>query len=202
MAVSLILSASLLLLNHRRRSAWQQTDCNVFQIKTEGGTWSGVVRHCAAPAHGSDRLLFGWLRLLPRAMPRARNELLFIAQGGPGGSSIKSLRSSPVSPQLRPAKTVTLCLGPAGHVLFRPALLVPRYPKPREASDRHENSETEKDELQRDGYRACGERLCEVGDLSAFNIAETLTMWMLSVRLSATADRVLRRSYGTELDNT
>lgn len=161
-----------------RRSAWQQTDCNVFQIKTEGRDvecgFVTVPRRHTDPTGPAIRLA---TVIIKSDAEKRAPEPLFIAQGGPGGSSIKSFAQLLVSsPQLRPARNRDLVLWDQRGTFFsRPALLCPEVSKAElEAmTDTKNLSESEKDELQRDGYRACGERLArEVGDLSAFNTVE------------------------------
>src|SRR5215475_5014308 len=89
-----------------RSNAWQQTDCNVFQIKTEGrDVECGFV---TVPRRHSDPngpvIQLATVIIESDAEKRAP-EPLFIAQGGPGGSSIKSFAQLLISsPDLRPAK--------------------------------------------------------------------------------------------------
>jgi len=189
-----------------RRSAWQQTDCNVFQIKTEGrDVECGFV---TVPRRHTDltgpAIRLATVIIKSDAEKRAP-EPLFIAQGGPGGSSIKSFAQLLVSsPQLRPARNRDLVLWDQRGTFFsRPALLCPEVSKAElEAmTDTKNLSETEKDELQRDGYRACGERLArEVGDLSAFNTVENAND-VDAIRQALGYGRIAFYgvSYGTEL---
>ena len=130
-------------------------------------------------------------------------EPLFIAQGGPGGSSIKSFAQLLVSsPQLRPARNRDLVLWDQRGTFSRPALLCPEVSKAElEAmTDTKNLSETEKDELQRDGYRACGRLAREVGDLSAFNTVENAND-VDAIRQALGYGRIAFYgvSYGTEL---
>ena len=189
-----------------RRSAWQQTDCNVFQIKTEGRDvecgFVTVPRRHADPTGPAIRLA---TVIIKSDAEKRAPEPLFIAQGGPGGSSIKSFAQLLVSsPQLRPARNRDLVLWDQRGTFFsRPALLCPEVSKAElEAmTDTKNLSETEKDELQRDGYRACGERLArEVGDLSAFNTVENAND-VDAIRQALDYGRIAFYgvSYGTEL---
>jgi|GEM_PF-5842090 len=70
-------------------SAWQQTDCNVFQIKTEGRDvecgFVTVPRRHADPTGPAIRLA---TVIIKSDAEKRAPEPLFIAQGGPGGSSI------------------------------------------------------------------------------------------------------------------
>ena len=189
-----------------RRSAWQQTDCNVFQIKTEGRDvecgFVTVPRRHTDPTGPAIRLA---TVIIKSDAEKRAPEPLFIAQGGPGGSSIKSFAQLLVSsPQLRPARNRDLVLWDQRGTFFsRPALLCPEVSKAElEAmTDTKNLSETEKDELQRDGYRACGERLArEVGDLSAFNTVENAND-VDAIRQALDYGRIAFYgvSYGTEL---
>jgi len=203
----LFLSASLFAAEPPvRRSAWQQTDCNVFQIKTEGRDvecgFVTVPRRHADPAGPAIRLA---TVIIKSDAEKRSPEPLFIAQGGPGGSSIKSFAQLLISlPELRPARNRDLVLWDQRGTLFsRPALLCPEVSKAElEAmTDTKNLSETEKDELQRDGYRACGERLArEVSDLSAFNTVENAND-VDAIRQALGYGRIAFYgvSYGTEL---
>ena len=189
-----------------RLSAWQQTDCNVFQIKTAGrdvecGFVTVPLRH-ADPTGPAIRLA---TVIIKSDAEKRAPEPLFIAQGGPGGSSIKSFAQLLVSsPELRPARNRDLVLWDQRGTFFsRPALLCPEVSKAElEAMTNTKNlSETEKDELQRDGYRACGERLArEVGDLSTFNTVENAND-VDAIRQALGYGRIAFYgvSYGTEL---
>jgi hypothetical protein len=124
------LSASLLAAEPpARRSAWQQTDCNVFQIKTEGRDvecgFVTVPRRHTDPTGPAIRL--ATVVIKSDAEKRAP-EPLFIAQGGPGGSSIKSFAQLLVSsPRLRPARTATWCSGTSGAFFPGRRCFAPRY---------------------------------------------------------------------------
>src|SRR5262245_3849338 len=189
-----------------RRSAWQQTGRNVFQIKTEGRDgecgFLTVPRRPTEPTGPAIRLA---TVIIKSDAEKRAPEPLFIAQGGPGGSSIKSFAQLLVSaPQLRPARNRDLVLWEQRGTFFsRPALLCPEVSKAElEAmTDTKNLSETEKDELQRDGYRTCGERLArEVGDLSAFNTVENAND-VDAIRQALGYGRIAFYgvSYGTEL---
>jgi hypothetical protein len=89
-----------------RSNAWQQTDCNVFQVKTEGRDvecgFVTVPRRHAEPTGPAIRLA---TVIVKSDAEKSAPEPLFVAQGGPGGSSIKSFAQLFVSfPELRPAR--------------------------------------------------------------------------------------------------
>jgi pimeloyl-ACP methyl ester carboxylesterase len=189
-----------------RSNAWQQTDCNVFQVKTEGRDvecgFVTVPRRHADPTGPAFRLA---TVILKSDAEKRAPEPLFIAQGGPGGSSIKSFAQLLISsPGLRPTRNRDLVLWDQRGTFFsRPALLCPEVSKAElEAmTDTKNRSETEKDKLQRNGYRACGERLArEVGDLSAFNTVENAND-VDAIRQALGYGRIAFYgvSYGTEL---
>jgi pimeloyl-ACP methyl ester carboxylesterase len=160
-----------------RSNAWQQTDCAIFQLKTEGRDvecgFVTVPRRHAEPAGPTIQLA---TVIIKSEAPKRAPEPLFIAQGGPGGSSIKSFAQLLMSsPNLRPARNRDLLLWDQRGTFFsRPALLCPEVSKAELDAMTDKNlSETEKEQLQRAAYRACGERLArEVADLSAFNTVE------------------------------
>jgi pimeloyl-ACP methyl ester carboxylesterase len=189
-----------------RRSAWQQTECSVFQIKTEGRDvecgFVTVPRRHEDPNGPAIRLA---TVIIKSDAEKRSPEPLFIAQGGPGGSSIKSFAQLLISsPELRPAKNRDLVLWDQRGTFFsRPALLCPEVSKAElEAmADTKNRTETEKDELQRQAYRACGERLArEAGDLSAFNTVENADD-VNAIRQALGYGRIgfYGVSYGTEL---
>jgi pimeloyl-ACP methyl ester carboxylesterase len=189
-----------------RRSAWQQSECSVFQIKTEGRDvecgFVTVPRRHADPSGPAIRLA---TVIIKSDAEKRSPEPLFIAQGGPGGSSIKSFAQLLISsPELRPAKNRDLVLWDQRGTFFsRPALLCPEVSKAQlEAmADTKNRTETEKDELQREAYRACGERLArEAGDLSAFNTLENAND-VDAIRQALGYGRIAFYgvSYGTEL---
>jgi pimeloyl-ACP methyl ester carboxylesterase len=201
------LSASLLAGEPPIRSnAWQQTDCSVFQIKTEGRDvecgFVSVPRRHAEPNGPAIQLA---TVIIKSDVAKRAPEPLFIAQGGPGGSSIKSFAQLFVSfPKLRPAKNRDLVVWDQRGTFFsRPALLCPEVSKAElEAmTDTKNRSESEKDELEREASRACGKRLArEATDLSAFNTVENAND-VEAIRQALGYGRIAfyGASYGTEL---
>ena len=112
-----------------RSNAWQQTDCNVFQIKTEGRDvecgFVTVPRRHAEPTGPAIRLA---TVIIKSDAEKRAPEPLFVAQGGPGGSSIKSFAQPFVSfPELRPAKNRDLVVwDQRGTFLFPAGASLPR----------------------------------------------------------------------------
>ena len=189
-----------------RSGAWQQTDCSVFQIKTEGRDvecgFITVPRRHAEPTGPAIRLA---TVIVKSDAEKRAPEPLFVAQGGPGGSSIKSFAQLFVSfPELRPARNRDLVVWDQRGTFFsRPALLCPEVSKAElEAmTDTKNRSESEKDELESEAFRACGERLArEATDLSAFNTVENAND-VEAIRQALGFDRITfyGASYGTEL---
>ena len=189
-----------------RSNAWQQTDCNVFQLKTEGYNvecgFVTVPRRHAESAGPAIRLA---TVIIKSDAEKRAPEPLFIAQGGPGGSSIKSFAQLFLSfPELRPARNRDLVIWDQRGTFFsRPALLCPEVSKAElEAmTDVKNRSESEKDELEQQAFRACGERLArEVTDLSAFNTVESAND-VEAIRQALGYRRIAfyGASYGTEL---
>jgi pimeloyl-ACP methyl ester carboxylesterase len=175
----LFLSASLLAGEPPvRTNAWQQTDCNIFQIKTEGrDVECGFVTAPRRYAESTGPAIQLATVIIKSDAEKRAPEPLFIAQGGPGGSSIKSFAQHLVSsPELRPAKNRDLVVWDQRGTFFsRPALLCPEVSKAEleAVTDTKNRSETEKDEMEGSAYRVCGERLArETSDLSAFNTVE------------------------------
>jgi pimeloyl-ACP methyl ester carboxylesterase len=189
-----------------RTNAWQQTDCNVFQIKTEGRDvecgFITVPRRHAEPNGPAIRLA---TVIVKSDAEKRAPEPLFIAQGGPGGSSIKSFAQLLVSfPELRPAKNRDLVVWDQRGTFFsRPALLCPEGSKAEleAVTDTKNRSETEKDEMERAAYRVCGERLArETSDLSAFNTVENANdVEAIRNALGYGMITFYGASYGTEL---
>ena len=161
-----------------RSNAWQQTDCSTFQIKTEGrDVECGFVTVPRRHADATGPALRLAVVIIKSDAEKRAPQPLFIAQGGPGGSSIKSFAQLLVSsPDFRPAKNRDLVVWDQRGTLFsQPALLCPEVSKAEleTLTDTKNRSESEKDESERAAFQICGERLArEAGDLSAFNTVE------------------------------
>lgn len=189
-----------------RSNAWQQTDCNAFQLKTEGrDVECGFVTAPRRRAEPNGRVIQLATVIVKSDAQKRAPEPLFIAQGGPGGSSIKSFAQLFISlPELRPAKNRDLVIWDQRGTFFsRPALLCPEVSRAElEAmTDAKNRSESEKDELERQAFHACGERLArEVSDLSAFNTVENANdVEAIRQALGFGQITFYGTSYGTEL---
>ena len=189
-----------------RSNAWQQTDCSTFQIKTEGrDVECGFITVPRRHADAAGPALQLAVVIIKSDAEKRAPQPLFIAQGGPGGSSIKSFAQLLVSsPDLRPAKNRDLVVWDQRGTFFsRPALLCPEVSKAEleGLTDTKNRSESEKDELERAAFQVCGERLArEAGDLSAFNTVENANdVEAIRTALGYGMITFYGVSYGTEL---
>ena len=190
----------------RRTNAWQPTDCTTFQLKTEGRPvecgYVTVPRRHADPSGPAIRLA---TVVIKSEAANRQPDPLFIAQGGPGGSSIDSFAQVLISSlDFRPATDRDLIVwDQRGTFYSQPALLCPEVTKAtREAAQqvKPESPETV-DSKELESYRTCGERLTrEAGDLSAFNSVENANdVEALRVALGYDTINFYGVSYGTEL---
>ena len=185
---------------------WQPVDCASFEIQTEGSSvacgFVSVPRRHADPAGPAIRLA---TVVIEAQGPERRNDPLFIAQGGPGGSSIEAFAQALISqPELRPASNRDLVIwDQRGTLRSQPALLCPEVTEAGLASADEANADPSDavDPKELSSYVACGERLVrEVGDISAFNTVENAhDVESLRVALGYDAINFYGVSYGTEL---
>jgi pimeloyl-ACP methyl ester carboxylesterase len=193
--------------SHRTRtSEWQPTDCITFKLRLESPTvkcgYVSVPRRHSSPAGPAIRLATVVIR--SEAANRAP-EPLFIAQGGPGGSSIESFAQMLISvPNTRPAANRDLVVWDQRGTLYsQPALMCPEVAKARLNSARDERSQPggSDEAVELAAYRACGERLArEAGELSAFNTVDNANdVEALRVALGYGDIMFYGVSYGTEL---
>jgi len=189
-----------------RTSAWQPADCATFQLKTETRPvecgYVTVPRRHADPSGPAIRLA---TVIIKSEVADRRPDPLFIAQGGPGGSSIDTFAQLLISsPDYRPATNRDLIVwDQRGTFYSQPALLCPEVTKATlEAAQQGKPESTEDiDPKALAAYRACGERLTrEAGDLSAFNSVENANdVEALRVALGYDTINFYGVSYGTEL---
>lgn len=185
----------------RRSPAWTAVDCSVFKVTAgsdvECGYVTAPLRH-AEPGGPTIQLA---TVILPSIGVDRRGDPLFMAQGGPGGSTIDTYAMYLLnSPSSRPATNRDIVLWDQRGTLFsKPALMCPEVSK--QELDAALTNSQESDAAQAAAYRACGERLAkEAGDLSAFNTAENADdVEDVRVALGYEDINFYGVSYGTEL---
>ena len=187
----------------KKSKAWQATACATFLLQTAPGSgvecgYITVPRRHAQQAGAAISLA----TVIIKAPGSDRKpDPLFVAQGGPGGSTIDSFAQLLVdSPDERPVTNRDLVLWDQRGTLFsRPALLCPEVTKAQLASAK--TAPNVADAREREAYRACGERLRrEADDLSAFNTVENANdIEALRAALGYERINFYGVSYGTEL---
>ena len=184
-----------------RGADWEAVGCGDFGIKeTVAGLECGYVaaplRH-AAPDGVKIKLA---TVIIPSDAPDKRPDPLFMAQGGPGGSTIGSFAATLIStPDLRPVKKRDIVLwDQRGTFYSKPALICQEV---NEATIQSLVGSGASANSELDAYAACGQRLkAEVGDLSAFNSAENADD-VETIRRALGYEKInfYGVSYGTEL---
>jgi pimeloyl-ACP methyl ester carboxylesterase len=184
-------------------ASWSPADCRTFGLMvTEGPVDCGYVtvpRRHEAPDGAAIRLA---VVVIGAAAEDRRPDPLFVAQGGPGGSSIDTFAQALIDdPTMRPARNRDLVIWDQRGTLYSQPTL-----RCIEATALALEAESEKDRpdpdpREREAYRACGERLArEAGDLSAFNTVENANdVEMLRRSLGYDEINFYGVSYGTEL---
>ncbi len=184
--------------------AWTDVPCSEFNLSlpAESNVSCGYVtaplRH-AAPDGPTIQLA---TVVLPSSAADRQPDPLFMAQGGPGGSTIGTYAQYLIQkPDARPTQNRDIVLWDRRGTLFsKPALMCPEVSQ---ADLTNALADTPADPSD-DGlgpYQACGDRLAaEVGDLSAFNSAENADD-VEDVRVALGYDEInlYGVSYGTEL---
>ncbi len=187
-----------------RSGAWKAAACAMFGLtdapaSVECGYVTVPQRH-ANPAGPTLELA----TVIVRAAAEGRSpDPVFVAQGGPGGSSISAFAQAIIDdPELRLSPNRDhVVWDQRGTLYSKPALRCPEVTRAGlEAA--LETAPPESDpSLEMRAYRACGERLArEAGDLSAFNTVENAHD-IESLRVALGYDRVnyYGVSYGTLL---
>jgi len=186
----------------QRTSAWAPTECSAFQLTPPdtGGVECGYVtvplRH-AAP--DGPRIQLATVIIAAPTSGR-RPDPLFMAQGGPGGSTIDTYAEYLVSlPESRPTHNRDIVLWDQRGTLYsKPALTCPEVLSADLAAALEG---TDDDAREQAAYRACGDRLgANSPDLSAFNSEENAhDAEALRVALGYDSLNFYGVSYGTEL---
>jgi pimeloyl-ACP methyl ester carboxylesterase len=189
-------SAQATLDEQRFGPEWSPEDCGVFKLpESDPAVLCGYV---SVPLHhgrpDSPRIRLATVVIPAADTARRKPDPLFLAQGGPGGSTIGGFgRVLLEDPSKRPVLDRDLVLwDQRGTYFSQPRLQCREVARlPADAGP----------ERERDAYRACGTRLAaEAGDLSAFNSQENARdVDALRAVLGYEAFNFYGVSYGTEL---
>ena len=185
-----------------KSSAWSAVDCTTFDISPSADSGIGcgyvtVPRRHAQPAGPTIQLA---TIVLPAVATPRLPDPLFMAQGGPGGSTIEAYAAQLADGENRPTNNRDIVLWDQRGTLYsKPALFCPEVSQQETDAARSSNSDSDADSNA--AYRACGQRLVkEAGDLSAFNSAENAEdVEALRVALGYDTINFYGVSYGTEL---
>lgn len=186
-----------------RSDAWQAVDCTTFKLTgmpdhADCGYVTVPLRYLQP-----DGPTIQLATVIVRSTDQNRApEPLFIAQGGPGGSSIETYASVLATiAELNPAPNRDLVIwDQRGTLWSRPALLCPEVTAADFAAAQEAATELSP-EQELEPYRACHDRLAaEIDDLSAFNSVENAHD-IEALRLALGYDDInfYGVSYGTEL---
>ena len=184
-------------------SSWSLADCRTFGLQvTEGRVDCGYVTVPRRHEQADGPAIRLAVVVIGASDPGRRPDPLFIAQGGPGGSSIDTFAQALIdSPEARPATNRDLVIWDQRGTLYSQPMLrcseVAALMRETFSDPPHEGS----DPREREAYRACGARLArEVGDLSAFNTVENANdVEALRAALGYDEFNFYGVSYGTEL---
>ena len=180
----------------RFSDAWSPEDCGLLKVRAQEpaalcGFVSVPLRHGDA---ASPRIRLAVVVIPAADEARRQPDPLFLAQGGPGGSTIGGFAQILLDdPGKRPTLNRDLVLwDQRGTYFSQPRLLCREIGKLPAGAD---------DEKQKEAYRRCGERLAkEAGDLSAFNSQENARdVDAVRAALGYEAFNFYGVSYGTEL---
>jgi pimeloyl-ACP methyl ester carboxylesterase len=207
LAAALLLSAACATpstIAHARTptAAWHAVDCSSFKLENVAdGVTCGYVtvpRRHREPDGATIELA---TVIIPAADPVSAEDPLFIAQGGPGGSTIATFAAILIEEtSLRPVRNRDLVLwDQRGTLWSKPALMCPEVDA---ASLANSLADASVDESAEDrAVAACGMRLRQdLGDLSDFNTRENADdVESLRVALGYETLNFYGVSYGTEL---
>ena len=161
--------------------AFIPVDCYVFRLTvSEKAAQCGYVSVPLRHADKDSPRIKLAVTVLPAADPDQRKpDPLFLAQGGPGGSTISSFAQVLIDDESkRPVRNRDLVLwDQRGTYFSQPRLTCP------ETEDIAEDAD---DKTQLEAAHRCGVRLAaETGDLSAFNCVENAREWIRYAQRSA-----------------
>ena len=184
-------------------STWSLADCRTFGLQvTEGRVDCGYVtvpRRHEDPGGPAIRLA---VVVIGAVGPERQPDPLFIAQGGPGGSSIDTFAQALIdSPEARPVTNRDLVVWDQRGTLFSQPMLRCSEVAALARETVSEPPREGQDPREREAYRACGERLArEAGDVSAFNTVQNAhDVEALRAALGYGQFNFYGVSYGTEL---
>lgn len=138
--------------------------------------------------------------VLPSQSPNPESDPLFMAQGGPGGSSLEIFPFLMLGSPIRLERDIVI-FDQRGTLYSEPNLLCPEIETLTEETIELDLSPEEANDLGRAAYQACGERLVEAGiNLAAYNSIENAAD-IEAVRLALGYGRInfYGVSYGTLL---
>ena len=201
-SAALLLPAPVAGQTRQHSPAWSAVDCDTFDVTlaSDANVECGYVtvpRRHAEPGGPTIQLA---TVVLPAVSSPRQSDPLFMAQGGPGGSTIDTYAQVLIDdPSLRPTSNRDIVLWDQRGTLYsKPALMCPEVSAQDIADAQSGTDDDAKDEA---AYVACGVRLSkEAGDLSAFNSAENADdIENLRAALGYDAINFYGVSYGTEL---
>jgi pimeloyl-ACP methyl ester carboxylesterase len=182
---------------------WSLADCRTFGLLVyEGRVDCGYVtvpRRHEQPEGPAIRLA---VVVIGATGEDRRPDPLFIAQGGPGGSSIDTFAQALIdTPEARPATNRDLVVWDQRGTLYSQPMLRCSEVAALGRETISEPPSRDPDPREREAYRACGERLArEAGDVSAFNSVQNAhDVEALRAALGYEEFNFYGVSYGTEL---
>lgn len=137
---------------------------------------------------------------LPSTAENPAPDPLFMAQGGPGGSSLELFPLFMISSPIREARDIVI-FDQRGTLYSKPNLLCPELDELTKATLALDLSQEEADKRSMEAYRACGDRLTGEGvNLAAYNSLENAAD-IDSIRVALGYDKInfYGVSYGTLL---
>jgi pimeloyl-ACP methyl ester carboxylesterase len=189
----------------QKLSAWTAVDCSEFKINNltaDSGVDCGYVTAPLKHAEPDGPTIQLAVVILPAVDADKEPDPLFIAQGGPGGSTIGTYADFLITePNSRQSTNRDIVLWDQRGTLYsKPPLLCPEVSQA-DLSNALADAAPASDAEDSEPYQACGTRLAgEAGDLSAFNSSENADdIETLRVALGYDQINFYGVSYGTEL---
>lgn len=190
----------------QRSAAFEPAPC-MFEIPLFGfmsperfGFECGYVTVPEQHAQPSGRKLRLAVAVLPSLAENPASDPLFVAQGGPGGSSLEIFPLLMLNSSIRTERDIVI-FDQRGTLYAEPNLLCQELTQLTEATIELNLSQAEADQRSLEAYQACGERLVGEGiNLAAFNSLENAAD-IEAIRLALGYDQInfYGVSYGTLL---